>query len=351
MYNLPCGTCIKDYPRDMGIIRTKGHLLLSVLGCIAFIIFPHLVSSHIHTIANIIGVWIVAACGLNLLIGLCGQISIGHAAFMGVGAYTSALLGNHLSFPFWLSWPAGMLAAGLVGVIFGLPAVRVKGFYLALTTLAAQIILGWIYTNWRDMTGGSEGIGVPTAQFGGFSFDSEISWYYVIGISAILATISFKNFSRSRLGRALVAIRDNDLAAEGMGVNLFRYKALAFFIGCLYAGAAGGLWAHYTTHIAPAHFELKESIWFLGMLIVGGLGSTLGPVFGVPFILILKEVVVWLGPVLMLYMPFLGMGIWASFSLIVFAVVLIIFLIFEPRGIAHRWEIFKNYYRTWPFAY
>ncbi len=351
MYNLPCGTCIKDYRHDMGIVRTKGHWVLSVLGGIFFIIFPHLVQANIQTLANIIGIWMIAACGLNLLTGLCGQISIGHAAFMGVGAYTSAILSNQLNFPFWLSWPSGMLAAGLIGFIFGLPAVRIKGFYLAITTLAAQMIISWIYINWINITGGSEGIGVPRLKIGGFIIKSEISWYYVIGVSAILATLSFKNFSRSKLGRALVAIRDNDLAAEGNGINLFKYKALAFFIGCVYAGAAGGLWAHYTTHIAPAHFDIKESIWFLGILIVGGMGKTLGPFFGVPFIFALKETVIWLSPALMRYMPSFGLAISASLGLIVFAIVIIVFLIFEPRGIAHRWEMIKNYYRTWPFAY
>src|SRR4030043_129242 len=207
---------------------------------------------------------------------------------MAVGAYTTGILTGELGWPF----PVGLLcagwSAGLIGIIFGLPSVRVKGFYLAITTIAAQFIIIWIINHW-SVTGGFVGMDVPRASIGGLMFKTEASQFYLIMVIVALCILFAKNLARGRVGRAFIAVRDNDLAAEVMGINLLYYKLLAFFIGCFLAGIAGSLLAHWIGFINAEHFSLAESILYVGMIIIGGLGTTLGPILGVLFIRILQQ--------------------------------------------------------------
>ena len=191
----------------------------------------------------------------------------------------------------------------------------------------------------------------PSPELGSLVFDSERSYYYLVMFFAALATFLAKNLARTRTGRAFVAIRDNDLAAEVMGMDLFRYKLLAFFIASCFAGLGGSLWAHYTGHITPEEFTLTGSIWFLGMIIIGGLGSTMGTIFGVCAIKLLEEGTSYLSSVLANAWPTLGANFISAIGAMSFAGILIIFLIFEPRGLDHRWQLVKSYYRHWPFSY
>jgi branched-chain amino acid transport system permease protein len=239
-----------------------------------------------------------------------------------------------------------------VGLIFGLPSLRVKGFYLAMATLAAQFIITALIVNIRpDITGGIHTLLVPSPKLGSFVFRTSQSMYYIIIPLTILMTFFAKNLVRTGVGRAFVAIRDNDLAAEVAGVNVFRYKLLAFFICSVYAGVAGSLWAHWVRAINTDHFTLMNSIWFLGMLIVGGMGSTAGAIFGVAFLRILEEGTKILGEKMTIFFPTLVGSVQAALTVTVYGVVIMLFLIFEPRGLAHRWEIFKASYRLRPFAY
>lgn len=349
----PSGTFNSSYSEDMAILRTKEQwfMLAALIGFL--LAMPLFASDHMLAIGTTIAVFLIAVHGLNITTGYCGQINLGQAAFMAVGGYTSALLAIHLGLSFWLCLPTAGLVTGLVGLLFGLPSVKVKGFYLALTTLAAQYIIIYIIkTPAYEWTGGSICLpGIPPARLGGIVLASEASYYYLAIAFTIVMTFFAKNLARSNIGRAFVAIRDNDLAAEAMGISLARYKLLAFFIGCFYAGIAGSLWAHYTRVISPDDFTLLKSIWFVGMLIVGGLGSTTGAILGVIFIQVLDELVVIFGPTLASLFPAIGAGISAALALMVFALVVILFLVFEPRGLAHRWQIFKNSYRLWPFSY
>ena len=223
------------------------------------------------------------------MVGYCGQLSIGHAGFIAVGAYTSAILTNRFEMPFIVGLIAAGLVSGFIGIIFGLPSVRVKGFYLAITTIAAQFIIIWVINHW-GITGGFNGISVPYASLFGFEFASRTSQFYLVIIITILGVLIAKNFARTRVGRAFIAIRDNDLAAEVMGVNLLYYKLLAFFIGCFFAGIAGSLLAHTTYTLNAEQFSFTDSILYIGMIIVGGLGTTLGPILGVTFIVLLQKV-------------------------------------------------------------
>jgi branched-chain amino acid transport system permease protein len=248
--------------------------------------------------------------------------------------------------------PCGGLTAALVGMVFGLPSLRIKGLYLALATLAAHFIIIWVLLEpLASLTGGALGIKAPAPTLGGLTFKSDQSFYYIALVVTILMTFFAKNLLRTSAGRAFVAIRDNDLAAEVMGISLFRYKLLAFFIGCFYAGVAGSLLCHDMGWAHVEHFTLDEAVWYVGMLIVGGMGSTVGVVFGVVFLKLLSEFAVMLGPIAADAIPAISAGISAALAQLLFALVIIGFLVYEPRGLAHRWGIIKASYRLWPFSY
>jgi branched-chain amino acid transport system permease protein len=350
--SLPCGTRNYNYATDMAIIRTRTQWGLLLAFLVLFFTLPlYLRSSYWLGVANLIGITIIAATGLNLLTGYCGQLSIGHAGFIAVGAYTSAILTNRLELPFLVGLISAGFMAGLIGLIFGIPSLRVKGFYLAITTIAAQFIIIWVINHW-EITGGFVGIKVPYASIGGYQFRSEASQFYLIMTIAAICTFLAKNLARTRMGRAFIAIRDNDLAAEVMGVNLFYYKMLAFFIGCFLAGIAGSLLAHWTGFMNAEQFSLTESILYIGMIIIGGLGTTLGPILGVVFIRLLQQVLtVELVPFLEKSVTALPSGFATGVTPMLFGLVIVLFLILEPRGLAHRWALFKAAYRLWPFSY
>jgi branched-chain amino acid transport system permease protein len=349
--SLPCGIRNYTYARDMAIIRTRTHWVLLVGFLVLLFAAPLYLSNYWLGVGNLIGITLIAALGLNILVGYCGQLSIGHAGFIAVGAYTTAILTNRFELPFLVGLISAGLVAGIVGLIFGLPSVRVKGFYLAITTIAAQFIIIWVINHW-GMTGGFTGINVPYASIGGFVFSSETSQFYLIMVIAALGTFLAKNLVRTKVGRAFIAIRDNDLAAEVMGVNLLYYKLLAFFIGCFFAGIAGALLAHWIGSLSAEQFSFTESILYVGMIIIGGLGTTLGPILGVFFIRLLQQVLtVEVVPFLENTFTLLPSGFASGVTPMLFGLIIVLFLILEPRGLAHRWGLFKAAYRLWPFSY
>ncbi len=349
---LPSGVFNVSYLQDMTVFRTPYHRF-GMMGLIGLLLlFPLFSSQYFLVLFNTIAVTVIALQGLNILAGYCGQISIGHSAFMAVGAYSSALLAARLGVPFWMCLPLAGLGAGLAGIFFGLPSLKVKEFYLALTTIAAQfIVIYLIKTPFPEITGGAIALHVPPLRVGGFTFETEVHFFYLILACVIATTFLAKSLTRSHIGRAFVAIRDNDIAAEAMGINLYKYKLLAFFIGCLFAGVAGAVWAVYVKVISPDDFTLMNSIWLMGMLIVGGLGTTLGPILGAIFIKALNELVILTAPLISAAMPQIGGQISAALVEMVFGLTIILFLIYEPRGLVHRWEILKESYRLWPFSY
>lgn len=349
--DLPAGTSNSSYSQDMAIVRTRSQWGLALAALFLLLIIPLFTSSYILNLMIGIAINIVAVHGLSILTGYCGQISIGHAAFVAIGAYTSAILATDLGFPFWIALPCSGIVAGLIGIVFGLPSLRVKGFYLVMATLAAQFIVHFILMlNPYELTGGSFGLTAPAPKIGGLVFNSAHSFYYIALGTCILATFLAKNLARMDVGRAFIAIRDNDIAAEVMGINLYRSKLLAFFLGCFFAGVAGSLFVHYMGTVSPDRFTLLQSIWFLGMLIIGGMGSTVGVVFGVTFVQVLEELTVILSTSLGQAFPMMAMQA-AAFAQIIFGLVVVLFLVFEPRGLAHRWQLLKASYRLWPFSY
>jgi len=345
------GTFQESYAQDMAILRTR--LDWGILFAFLILLFscPLFFSDRILTILTMIGIAIISVHGLNILTGYCGQISIGHAGFMAVGAYTSAILTAKLGWPFWAALPCAALAAGIVGLIFGLPSLKIKGFYLIMATIAAHFIIMWVIYQLYDLTGGADGMAVPRPEIAGIVFKSKASYFSLVMTIACVATFLAQNIARTRAGRAFVAIRDNDLAAEVMGINLWSYKLQAFFIGCVYAGVAGSLLVHYYAFASVDLFPFMDSVWYLGMLIVGGMGSTAGAIFGAVSLKLLDELVTIVGPMLAALFPAVAAQAAASLGLITRGLVIIIFLIFEPRGLAHRWEIIKAYFRLWPFSH
>ncbi len=347
--SLPSGTFQESYAQDMAIFRTKTQWILLFLFLIALFLAPLYVSDTYLTLMIVIGITVISLHGLNILTGRCGLISMGHSGFMMVGGYTSGILCAKLGVPFLVALPAAGLLAGLVGVIFGLPSLKIKGFYLIMATVAAYFIIHWGILQLQDITGGVNGLPIPKATLFGINLNTKINFFYMVMIFAVIATYLAKNIMRTRAGRAFVAIRDNDLAAEVMGVNLWSYKLQAFFIGCVFAGIAGALSVQYLRFANLDQFPFMDSVWFLGMLIVGGMGSTIGVFFGVIALKILDQVAIKAGPVLVTmfhFQPTAG----AALSLILSGLIIILFLIFEPHGIAHFWERVKNWYRLWPFS-
>ncbi len=351
--SLPCGIRNYNYAQDMAIFRTKTHwgmllVFLAVLFTVPPLMFNHL---WLNTVISI-GITLIATLGLNILVGYCGQLSIGHAGFIAVGAYTSAILTNRFEMPFLVGLISAGLVAGVIGIIFGLPSVRVKGFYLAITTIAAQFIIIWIINHW-GLTGGFEGISVPYASIGGLVFDTDVKQFYLVMVIVVMAVFFAKNLVRTKVGRAFIAVRDNDLAAEVMGINVNYYKLLAFFIGCFFAGIAGALLAHTTYTLNAEQFSFTDSILYVGMIIVGGLGTTVGPILGVSVIKIIQKVLLpiylvpWLGNTFTSFPAGFASGV----APMVFGLIIVLFLILEPRGLAHRWNLFKAAYRLWPFSY
>ncbi len=348
-----CGVMDETYGQDLAMVRTfeQWALTISALGVVAAL--PFLVSGVTLNTLNYIAITIVALHGVNILTGLTGQITLGQASFMAIGAYAMTMMVRHWGLSFWLATPLAMVITGGAGVVVGLPSVRIKGFYLAMATLAAQFIVPWMIINVRpDLTGGTDTLTVPAPNIGGFHFSSQQSIFYLCATVAVLGTAFARNLMRSRFGRAFVAIRDNDIAAEIMGIDVVRYKLLSFLLCSLYAGLAGCLYAIWMRGISPEHFTLHESIWYLGMLIVGGMGSVAGVILGAILIRGLTILVTYVGPWIAGFLPS-GTGTVIELGLgpIVFGLVVLGFLIFEPRGLARIWERFKAFYRLWPYSY
>lgn len=347
---LPSGTFNTKIEKDIAILRTKTQwfllfLLFAFLFTIPFYLSNFWLSHMIH-----FGVCAIAVLGLHILTGLCGQFSIGQAAFMAVGAYTTAIFASKLGLPGWATLPLAGIMAGLVGLIFGTPSLRIKGFYLAMSTLAAQFIIMWCFTNF-EWFGGTSGLSLEPLKLGSVNFRDRGNFYMLVMVILVIMTFFAKNLQRTKTGRTFIAIRDNELAAEVMGINLFRYKLLAFFIGCFFAGIAGWLWAYYLGRVNYLQFTLADSIWYLGMLVVGGMGSTTGALLGAGGVKFLDVIVYYLSRNIGRSFPSLGAQFFSGAGLILFAIVVILFMIFEPRGIYHRWEAFKSTYRLYPYSY
>ncbi len=349
----PCGNFKERYEEELTIFETDFGRLWSWVGVVLLLgVVPFVSGPYMLYVLNNMAIYAIAAIGLNILIGFTGQISLGHGAFFGVGAYAAAILAIKAGFPFWASVLSAGVITAVVGMIFGTPSARLKHLYLAIATLAGQFIIEYVLVHWEKLTGGAEGLILPEPVLFGINVSGDRAFSWVAFTSFVVMCWMAKNLVRSRYGRAFIAIRDNDLAADGMGIPLFRYKLLSFAISSFYAGFAGGLWAFYTVSITPEPFTLFLSIEYIAMIIIGGLGSIAGSVFGAAFIVLLNEALSQATQYLMNVGAFAGIALTvAPLREFVFGLAIVLFLIFEPKGLAEVWRIVRSSFRLWPFAY
>jgi len=344
-----CGLFFTTYAQERQFFQTGLSRVCIVLFLAALLALPTFVNTYYVTIVNTVLISVMAAASLNLLTGFCGQISLGHAAFMGVGAYGAA---NALLWgvPFLGAVLFGGLCSALVGMIFGIPSLRLKGIYLAISTMAAQLILSYVFLHWEGATGGSSGILLKAPDIFGYTFDTHEKRYYLfLGMTALVLLV-ISNLVRSRFGRAFVSIRDFHLSAEIAGVNLFKFKLYAFGVSSFLAGIAGAMLVHRTMKVSLDNFGFDMSIAYLAMIIIGGLGSVLGSVMGAVFMSLLPVVLGIAAASLSGIFPDITSQI-AAVKEGIFGLVIILFLIFEPEGLVHRWRLVKAYWKLYPFAH
>ncbi|MBO8172095.1 MAG: branched-chain amino acid ABC transporter permease [Bacillaceae bacterium] len=347
---MECGEFRASYKEDMALYKIP-RVRYRVYAIIAFFaVFPLIFPEYYVGLATLCGIAAIGAIGLNILTGFTGLISIGVGAFLGVGGYTSAILTTKLGLSFWISFPLAGIVTAAVGALFGIPSLRLKGLYLAMATLAAQVIILFVISHWDSLTGGTAGMVLQRPSIGGYMLSSETGYYYLMFVILIFTAIFAMNLFRSRTGRAFVAVRDRDLAAEVMGINLFKYKVLAFAVSSFFVGIAGALLGHYTMIVSPELYSIQVSIEYLAMILVGGLGSVMGSIYGAVFITLLPVVLRGLIETLSVFMPGLE-GVFAGLREVVFGAIIILFLIYEPEGLAKMWRNLKDYFKLWPFSY
>ncbi len=349
----PCGNYKERYEQELALFETDFGRLWALIGiALLFGVLPFISSPYLLYVLNMAGIAAIAALGLNILIGFTGQISLGHGAFFGVGAYAGAILATSCGLPFIVSVPAAGIVTALVGMIFGIPSGRLKGLYLTIATLAGQFIIEYVLVHWDSLTKGTMGIMLPAANIFGFEINTDLRFFYVIFICLTCVTLAASNLMRTRYGRAFIAIRDNDRAAEGMGIPIFPYKLLSFAVSSFYAGIAGALWAYYMRSISTEPFTLGLSVEYIAMVIIGGLGSIPGSIFGAVFITGLNEGLRFATDAMMNFPALASFGLnMASLREFAFGLAIVLFILFEPKGIAELWRIVRSTFRLWPFSY
>jgi branched-chain amino acid transport system permease protein len=355
MFHREAGVFKTTYAGDMALYPLPiAKWTVAALALIFVVIVPLTLHDYYLSILNLIFIAVVGALGLNILVGYTGQISLGHGAFMSVGAYTAANLAVKLGLPFWLTLPAGGLMAAFIGVLVGIPSLRIKGLYLAIATLAGQLIIEWTINHVPAISGGAQAsIQVDRPDLFGFVLNTQGRLYYFLLFFAVLAIIATLNLMRSRIGRAFIAVRDQDIAAEIIGIDIFRYKLLSFAISSFFAGVCGVLYTYYFGIANYEQFQLGVSIDYLAMIIIGGLGSVLGSIFGAVFITLLPIVIRTLMENVgsLFFTESELASVVSGTRLAVFGGLIIFFLVIEPEGLNRLWRNVRSYFRVWPFSY
>lgn len=336
-----------SYEHDEAIWTTAAQRRWLAALALFLLVFPFLVNNYVVGLACILCIHLIAASGLNLMTGFTGLISLGHAAFMGVGCYTAAWLAQR-GVPFWITIPAAGTMAALLGAVAGLPSLRIKGLYLAVATLAMQFLLEYVFREWESVTGGVRGVNVPNASVFGFELLNDSRMYYLIVPVAAVLLVLARNLFRTRVGRAFIAIRDKDISAEVLGINLLHYKLAAFAIGSFYAGVGGALLGYFYRAMTPEYFSLQLSIFYLAVIIVGGLGSLVGTIFGAVFMTLVPEALRFLVSLAAQWSP-RATEILSPIQQVVFGLLIIGFLVYEPHGLVVIWRRVRRFFHLWPF--
>lgn len=346
------GVFFTNHSSDRSLVRTRPQAVALGVFMVLLAVLPLVVADRWVSLGYAMFITAIAVIGLQLCTGYAGQVNLGQSAFMGVGAYACALFLHVPNMPLLLALVLGGACAAAFGVLFGLTAARIKGFYLALTTIAAQAIFHFLVLNLPSAwLGGAGGLHLEQLTVFGLPVSSDKALYWLsFGVLAVM-TAGALGIARSRHGRSFQAVRDDDVAAGMMGIDVAATKVRAFLVAAFYAGVAGGLWAIALRHVSVEQFTLFNSIWMIAMMIVGGLGSIVGALVGTFLIQIAREGVVSLGPRLVEVVPSAGQDIVFAGMNVLLGTVIVMFLLFEPKGIMHRVNIAKRGYRLWPFPY
>ena len=332
-----------SYRDDLRLFKDRATLWQYTLLGAVLLVLPLLAGDYVLSQATFVFIYGIVAMGMMLLVGYAGQISLGHAAFFAVGAYVCAVMETR-GVPFPVAFFSAGAVSGIVGIVIGLPALRVKGIYLAMATLAFAFIVEEVIVRWSSMTRGNRGLTVPDANIFGVKLGSTTDIYYLSGVTFWLVVLLIVNVLRSRTGRALSALRDSDVAAESMGINLAQFKTTAFAISAAVTGLAGALYAQKLAFISPEQFGITVSVDFLMTIIIGGLGSLHGAVFGAMFFILLPQLVVAVKSVLPARIAELPV-----LDSVTFGILVILFVMFEPRGLNGYWMRIKAYVSLFPF--
>ena len=345
----------RDYYEDIQLLDSKVLWFWFIMLIASLVSLPFLLPNYHIYMVNYMAINVIVTVGLNILVGYTGQISLGHAGFFAIGAYGTVLLMTNLHFPFLLALICGGLIAAFFGFILGLPALRLEGPYLAIATLGFGMAITQVIGRWQ-VFGGRMGLEVPDLSLGPFVIDTDRQLYFVVVTIAFLLILAARNLMKTRVGRAFIAIRDSDIAAETMGVNLTLYKTLAFAVSAFYAGVAGGLFAFLLGFINPSTFNFILSIYFLAFVIVGGLGSIFGSIMGgvvmTWLMLTLDKVqeLPYIGAVLVSFSDsWMNVAGLPNISSVIFGLIIILLVVFEPLGLYGFWIRTKIYWKTWPF--
>ncbi|MBI2752144.1 MAG: branched-chain amino acid ABC transporter permease [Betaproteobacteria bacterium] len=331
-----------DYEQDIRLFKHDGHVLWYGLLGAALLAAPWWASEYVMSQLHFICIYSIVGFGLMLLVGFTGQISLGHAAFLAVGAYTEALM-QAAGVPFLVSIACAALFSAVAGIIVGLPALRLKGIYLAIATLAFNVIVEEIIARWHGLTGGNEGKHLKPVQILGWKLESDAEFYFLCLALTVLCCLACMNLLRSPTGRTFVAIRDSEISAACMGVNLAKYKTMSFAISAALTGVGGALYGHKIAFISPEQFTLFASIELITIVILGGVGFLHGAVLGAAFIIVLPQLI-------SIAKDWLPEGLAPTgLQAVVFGLVLILFIIFEPLGLYGRWLKIRAYFELFPF--
>jgi branched-chain amino acid transport system permease protein len=332
-----------DYNQDIKLAKHGGHTFWYGLLGLFLVTAPWVIQEYWLAQLTFVLIYSIVGLGLMLLAGFTGLFSLGHAAFLGVGAYTQAIMVNAgIPFPIALAC-AGLLSAA-VGMVVGLPALRVKGIYLGMATLAFGFIVEEVIARWESLTGGNKGLMVNYPNFFGWELDSTNEFYFLCLVVTVLATLGVVNLMRSSTGRAFVAIRDSEISAQSMGIHLARYKTLSFALSAALAGIGGALYAHKIQFLSPEQFSIIQSIDLLLMVVIGGLGSIHGAFLGAIFLIVMPQLIA-MGKD---FLP-AAIGQAAGLQGAVYGMVLIAFVLFEPMGLYGRWLKVRAYFQLFPF--
>jgi branched-chain amino acid transport system permease protein len=332
-----------DYGQDIALARHGGHRFWYSLLVVLLVLSPWLFDEYWLAQLTQVLIYSVVGLGLMLLAGYTGLFSLGHAAFLGVGAYAQAVM-TSAGVPFPLALVGAGAIAAAVGVVVGLPALRVKGIYLGIATLAFGFIVEEVFARWDSLTGGNAGMHVKAPALFGWTLETATELYFLCLAVAVLATLAVLNLLRSPTGRAFVAIRDSEISAQSMGISLARYKTMSFAISAALAGVGGALYAHMIKFLSPEQFNIVQSIDLLLMVVIGGLGSVHGAFLGAIFLITMPQLISQFKDMLP---AFIGQA--PGLKAVVYGLVLIAFVLFEPMGLYGRWLKIRTWFSVFPF--